>query len=406
MLQLIMALLAVLIPLSAHSQSPQQIMERVMERDRERKAEVENYLLDQTLFGQRVLQYYERVPEAEANPGSAPEFRLVPASEIRARQNGADAVSAEEMALLGELPEQAVTNPWDYTERMAAVMASAELLGSENIDGRAAFHVRAEGLDFSQPGMEGQEFAIDTMNLWIDQEDYVPLKLRMDGSATLQGASQDVFFEVLMQEYQSAGPLFEPMRQVMRMGGVLTPEQEAEMEQAREQLQEMEAQWAEMPASQRQMMENMIGPQMAMLRELINGGGLQFETVTNAITVNAGLPDETAMQSGLVPMLQSAATGGGAGATGGDSAERERGPSREQQQACLQARIDEAREQQPRRRGIGGFLGGVGRAVQQLGDLDVGSLINSGASDAEISEQAQAAGVSEEAIAACLSGGR
>ena len=44
-----------------------------------------------------------------------------------------------------------------------------------------------------------------------------------------------------------------------------------------------------MPASQRKMMESMMGPQLEMMRNMAAGGGFQMETVIEEITVNPDL---------------------------------------------------------------------------------------------------------------------
>jgi DNA repair exonuclease SbcCD ATPase subunit len=77
----------------------------------------------------------------------------------------------------------------------------------------------------------------------------------------------------------------------MRIGGVMTPEQEAQLAEASVQLKEMEAQLANMPASQRQMMESMMGPQLEMIRNMAAGGGMEFVQEVTELRCNTGLPD-------------------------------------------------------------------------------------------------------------------
>jgi peptidoglycan hydrolase-like protein with peptidoglycan-binding domain len=80
--------------------------------------------------------------------------------------------------------------------------------------------------------------------------------------------------------------MYESYRQIMKMSGMLDPEQEAQMQEAAQQMAELEKQMASMPASQRQMMEKMMGPQLEMMRNMSSGGGFQVEMVTDSITVN------------------------------------------------------------------------------------------------------------------------
>jgi hypothetical protein len=80
--------------------------------------------------------------------------------------------------------------------------------------------------------------------------------------------------------------LHEPYREVLRMGGMLGPEEQAEMTDAQEKLAEFEKQMATMPASQRAMMESMMGGQLAQMRNMVNGGAVEFEIITSAIRIN------------------------------------------------------------------------------------------------------------------------
>jgi len=234
------------------------------------------------------------------------------------------------------------------------------------------------------------------------------LRIRMDGVANMNGQTQEMFMEILSLDYQQVGPLYESMRQVMRMGGILTPEQQAQMAEAQQQMQEMEQQLAGLSGQQREMMENMLGPQMAMMRQMADNGTIEVQTLIGQIRVNAGLPDQAEIASSLF--------GGATGFPGGDAftANSPSAPSAAatpsvdpaEQQACLQQKIEAAQAaEQPRRRGLGGLLGGIGQAVSQLGNLDIAGLASSlyepGASDEDIEARARELGLSEQDIADC-----
>jgi len=57
------------------------------------------------------------------------------------------------------------------------------------------------------------------------------------------------------------------------------------MEEARAQLEEFDKQMAEMPESQRQMMMNMMGEQIEMMRKMAAGDGIEIVTSVRSITV-------------------------------------------------------------------------------------------------------------------------
>jgi hypothetical protein len=127
-------------------------------------------------------------------------------------------------------------------------------------------------------------------------------KMRMEGVLEGQGERQEFFLEQEYSDYRTVPgtTLYEPYREVMRMGGMLTPAQQAEMAEAKTKLDDLDRQLAAMPAGQRAMMEKMMGSQIAQMRSLVSGGAVEIEFIVTDIIVN---PDFSASPSIL--------TGGG-----------------------------------------------------------------------------------------------
>ena len=175
----------------------------------------------------------------------------------------------------------------DMANQMAQFVENARLVGTESIDGRNAFHLQASDIGQVEK-MNGGEYRMETMSMWIDTEEYVPLRMKMDGTLTVDGETKPMSIENIQADYRTVpnSNMYESYKQIMKMSGMLDPEQEAQMQEAAEQMAELEKQMASMPASQRQMMEKMMGPQLEMMRNMSSGGGFQVEIVTNSITVN------------------------------------------------------------------------------------------------------------------------
>ncbi|MBT7256151.1 MAG: peptidoglycan-binding protein, partial [Planctomycetaceae bacterium] len=87
------------------------------------------------------------------------------------------------------------------------------------------------------------------------------------------------------------GDMYRPFKSIMRLGGMMTSEQQAELAEASVQLEQLEAQMASMPASQRQMMESMLGPQLEMIKNMASGGGIEVVSTIAELRCNTGLPD-------------------------------------------------------------------------------------------------------------------
>jgi hypothetical protein len=150
----------------------------------------------------------------------------------------------------------------------------------------------ATDLGFPVQQVDGQSFEMTGATLHLDPESYAFLKQRYEGKATADGETRDFFIEVESSDFRSppgCGDLVEPYRRTMRMGGMLDEEQMAEMEEAREQLAEFEQQLASMSARERQMMERMMGSQMATMRSLVNGGAFEYVEETEEILCNPDL---------------------------------------------------------------------------------------------------------------------
>jgi hypothetical protein len=164
---------------------------------------------------------------------------------------------------------------------------NAQLVGTESIDGKETYHLVATDLDRTQEYSQGNSFTLQTVNVWVDSDKYVPLKMTMDGIMTTDGAPRPVTMEKLDQDYREVpgSNMYESYKQIMLMNGVMSDAEREQMEQAREQLAEFEQQLLEMPQSQRDMMMNMMGEQIEMMRKLAAGDGLEIITEVLSITV-------------------------------------------------------------------------------------------------------------------------
>ncbi|MDT8342415.1 MAG: peptidoglycan-binding domain-containing protein, partial [Longimicrobiales bacterium] len=144
----------------------------------------------------------------------------------------------------------------------------------------------------SRPVMEDDvRVEFQTATVWIDAEYFVRRKTRFEGVMHAEGQSREFFMERLERDYRTVPgtALYEPYLTVMRVGGMTTPEQEREMQEAVAQLEEFERQMASMPASQRAMMERMMGDKIEQARALAQGGAVEFQMITTSIVVNPDL---------------------------------------------------------------------------------------------------------------------
>lgn len=167
------------------------------------------------------------------------------------------------------------------------------LEGRADVDGREAFHLRAEGLDrvVSEPGDE-HTFTLRSVNVWIDAEHYVTLRLSMEGEVEADGERREMTIEQLFQDYRSVGPLYESHRQVMRMSGLMgdmDPKDREKLEETMRQIEEFEARKDQIPEAARGMVERQMERAKAQM-EMLRGDNFELVTDVLRIEINTGPP--------------------------------------------------------------------------------------------------------------------
>ncbi len=188
----------------------------------------------------------------------------------------------------------------------AAEMArTMRLVGREKVDGREAFHLRAEGLDrvVSKPD-DDQRFTLRSASVWIDAEEYVTLRMSMEGDVEADGEKRSVTIERLLQDYKSVGPLYESHRQVMRMSGLMgdmDPKDREKLEEAAKQMEELESQLDQMPAAARGMIERQIESARSQMAMLTGDGGFELVSQVLRIEINTGPPPPGTLHQGSTP---------------------------------------------------------------------------------------------------------
>lgn len=327
----------------AHAADARSLLDRCEAIRAERVKGVSTYVVDQSIMRNRVLLPYERMDIRGADGRTFPAFR-------RAREDGP--WSREDLQLFAEGARQVGEglrhemqsagfppvlsggeSPWATTDPgmmmggvstflhatadardanaaedkaaageaaqshrdMGAFARRATLVGKERLGLRDTYLLKAQGLNRTLPAQGGQQMTVNDVALWIDAEHCVPLKMTIDGLVRSEGQDRPIAIERIDSRYRAVpgSNMFEPFLQVIRMRGVMTAEQQRELQEARRQLDEMEAQLKQLSPEQRRMLMARVGPQMQMLRNMADGGGVSVATRIHAIHVN---PDAAALK--------------------------------------------------------------------------------------------------------------
>ena len=272
----LLLLIGSFVPLPALAADAQEIIDKVVTLQEERREGVDRYIVEQEAMGYVSKITFERTTVTGPDGEPVDTFRMVLPDEMM--QQGEDPVMSQDD--FEDMAQEAVYS-------IAAFSESAELVGTETVDGRKAYHLVAENLERTRSFAENQEFTLQTINAWIDADEYVPLKLVMDGTMDTDGTPRPVTIETIERDYRTVpgSNMYEPYQQVMRLTGEMADETKRQMEEARAQLEEFDKQMAEMPESQRNMMMNMMGEQIEMMRKMAAGDGIEIVTTVRSITV-------------------------------------------------------------------------------------------------------------------------
>jgi hypothetical protein len=299
------------VPTVAFSEDARSILEAVQQKQLERWEGVDSYVVQSSVMGNSSQTYFRR---SELSDESGATHTLF----LPARCEGSHAMTTEDLeayaAASGMTGEATATEIEDGLEKaglprgllagmgsdpsaeaadhMAEFANRAELVGTESIDGRQAFHLRASELNKVQEA-DGREYKMNAISMWIDSTEYVPLRMLVDGVLTSGSETKPMKLETIQSDYRTIpdSKMYESFKRVMKISGMMDAAQEAELMEAQEKMAEFEQQMASMPASQRQMMQKMMGPQLEMMRTMAAGGGFQTEVVTHSIVVNPPMMD-------------------------------------------------------------------------------------------------------------------
>ncbi len=272
----LLVLFAAIAPRPADAQSAAQIVQTAIDRYTSRLEGIRSYTVVQDIMGMETTTYYSRVE------GSHP-----PVFDSKV------IVAGQDLSKLTPSQEEQARSPnlYEYYPELAK---RASLKGSASVDGHDTYVVEVTDLSgipiWQQSASEGQGFEPKSMTIYMDKEQYLARRVRIEGNAEMNGKKSDVTMVMDMGDYRDVQGLLYPFHMSMNMHGMensMTPEERAEAQQSLDQLQK---QMKDMPEAQRKMMEKMMGGQMENLKKMLAGGGMQMEVVVKDVKVNTPPP--------------------------------------------------------------------------------------------------------------------
>ena len=279
MKSMLLAVIVVMLPLVGHessAESAQDIVEAAWAAQIDRWEGLDSYLVEQSEMGRSSKRYFVRTTAVDSAGTSRTLFLPAPDAGLE-RGCVSPASMAQVPAGKGDMS----------AEHMTWFMDAARLVGEEPIDGKAAWQLQADDVDQAQ-SLSSEEMSINSMTMWLSKDGYLPLKMRMEGTTTMEQQSRPVTIEMSASDFRDVpgSQLREPFRRVVSISGITAGIGDEQVAEAMKAMAEMEKQLASMPESQREMMKSMMGPQLEQLRTLAKSGAIEAEIVVESITAN------------------------------------------------------------------------------------------------------------------------
>jgi hypothetical protein len=167
----------------------------------------------------------------------------------------------------------------------------AEYRGIETIDGARTHTVFVSELrDLVTDANADQA---KNVHFYVDADMWVLRKMKFDVQMEdPPGQAQTMNAIVSFQDFRTIKEMQMPFKTVMEMEGLDSAISDAEREEARKSMEELQKQLDAMPAQQRSMMENMLGPQLRQLENMLAGEKFEIVIQVEEVKVNTGLTDD------------------------------------------------------------------------------------------------------------------
>lgn len=260
----------------SRAESAQDILDAAWNAQVERWKGVDSYLVEQSVMGMASKQYLVRT--SITDDAGISRIVFLPAADAGLEPGCVNPHSTTQVSA-GRGDTSAEYLSW--------FMGNAELIGEESVNGATAWKLRADGVDRSQQ-LNQEQMSITSMTMWLSKDGYLPLKMRMEGTAMIEGQSRPVTMDMLSGDFRKVqgSQLVEPFRRIVSISGMVAGIDEEQIAEARAAMAEFEKELASMPESQRAMVQSMMGPRMEQMRKLAESGSFESEIIVQSITPN------------------------------------------------------------------------------------------------------------------------
>jgi hypothetical protein len=173
----------------------------------------------------------------------------------------------------------------------------ATLEGTAEVDGETT-HVLVvtdfEGVDLDHmaPGDDAEGWTTRRMELAVDEDEYVPRRITLEGTVDEDGEGRPASFTVHLRDYRTVEGMMHPFRMQITSEGFAPGMSAEERSEMRRSLEQMRTQMQEMSAQQRAMMEKVMGGKLEKMEKMLASGALDLTVEVKEVRVNTGPPSD------------------------------------------------------------------------------------------------------------------
>jgi hypothetical protein len=187
----------------------------------------------------------------------------------------------------------------DEVSDMKEFMRRAKLVGTEmvragtNDEMKEAYHFKASNLEDvpmdQHPG--GGKFTLETVSLFIEKQQLVPLALIMKGNVDNKGEKTPINIEKYELDHKQVGSLYEPHTTIYSIKGIM----QAMSKKEQKQMEQAKAQFENMTEQEKEMMERMMPGKFEQLMGMMEGESYESVVTVSSIAINEGPPSAYGM---------------------------------------------------------------------------------------------------------------
>jgi hypothetical protein len=165
-----------------------------------------------------------------------------------------------------------------FDRQLPDMVRAAESITSETYNGYDVYRIHINDSRYLNQ-LSNQDFEINEeedaelkdITLWMDSEELVPRRILFNQATE---NNNEVSVEIVMEDYQMHRGLPLAHTMLFSIDGLDSEFSEEDLAEARKAMQQMEEQLSQMPASQRDMIERHLKPQMERFEAILETGGM------------------------------------------------------------------------------------------------------------------------------------